>query len=95
MDTSDLLKKVKISLGIADDYSDEVLKQKILEARAYIAANGVSEGQLSTELGTAAVVAYVNDTWVIGGEIKFSSALPILLSLLYTQSRVDEGWEND
>lgn len=90
----ELLKKVKLSLSILDDSSDDVIRQKIAEAADYLKSQGVSAAQIGTDLGAAAITLYVNDFWSVGGKIEESPAFWNLVSRLYSNSRADDSEES-
>lgn len=86
----ELLKTVKLSLSILDSASDGIITQKIAEAADYLKSRGVSETQLATPTGTAAITLYVNDFWIVGGKAEESPAFWSHLSALYSNSRAEE-----
>ena len=87
---SSLLSKIKLSLSILDNAADDIIRQKINEARDYLKSLGISFRQINSDLGTTAITLYVNDFWTVGGKIEESPAFWTVTSRLYSNSRADE-----
>lgn len=83
----ELLRKVKLSMSILDNSSDEIIRQKIASAKDYLKGQGVSDNQLDTnEMAVEAISLYVNDFWTVGGKVESSPAFWDLVSKLYSNS---------
>lgn len=63
----EILKKVKLALGIFTDAQDETLKVYIDGVKDYMKSAGVSSEVLSNEISYGCIVAGVIDTWQLGG----------------------------
>lgn len=66
MTTTDLLKSVKMSLGITGDYQDETLKQYINEVRDFLKEAGASDDVMNSSAITGVVTRGVSDLWNYG-----------------------------
>lgn len=88
MDNSELLEKVKISLNADDNTdNDNNLLIKVIGVKQYMINSGVSEEQIETELGIAAITIGVNDIWdLTPGALKFSAIFNTFLTQLAIKS---------
>lgn len=87
INNENLLDKVKKGLSISGEYTDDTLMTKVIAVKGFILNAGVSETNLETELGMAALTVGVNDLWnLTPGEVKFSPAFSILLTQLQAVS---------
>jgi len=88
MTDSEILEKVKIGLNADDnDDNDGNLLIKTIGVKQYMLNSGVSQAQLETELGLAALTIGVNDVWdLTSGTLKFSGLFNIFLTQLSIKS---------
>lgn len=81
MDITEILKDVKLALGINGDGQDTDLINKI---QAVIQLADLPEDIIDTELGKALITVGTTDLWNLApGEIRFSPAYQILWSKLH------------
>lgn len=73
IDNTNLLKKIKIALGISGDYQDEALLFYIEETKAFMKSAGVKEAIVNSEESIGCIMRGVADLWNYGsGSVKFS-----------------------
>lgn len=85
MTDEELLAACKIGLGfeVEDEDFDKRVKQKMLQVKMFMQRAGVSDENLTNELGIGVVVLGISDLWDIkAGEIKFSPAFLTLTTQL-------------
>ena len=74
MTDTEILEKVKIGLNADDsEDNDNGLSIKTIGVKQYMLNSGVSQSQIETDLGIAALTIGVNDVWdLTSGALKFS-----------------------
>ena len=73
MTEAELLKKVKIGLGISGDYQDELLQIHIDNAKNYMRDAGVLESVLNSNTSVGCILNGVVDSWnYSSGDLKYS-----------------------
>lgn len=73
IDNTNLLKKIKIALGITGDYQDEALLFYIEETKRFMKSAGVSDDVVNSEESIGCIMRGVADLWNYGsGSVKFS-----------------------
>lgn len=91
MTNAELLIECKNGLNIQVDSTDfdDVLTQKLLTVKSFMAGAGVSSAVMEDDQSVGAIVMGVGDLWNLGGgEIKFSPAFYVLLNQLTAESSV-------
>lgn len=69
----ELLKKIKIALGITGEYQDEALRFYIDETKVFMKSAGVSEDVIGSSEAIGCIMRGVSDLWNYGsGSVKFS-----------------------
>lgn len=63
MENSERLKKIKLAMGIAGSYQDELLNVYITDAKNVLRSAGVPQETVESELAIGAIVRYVVDAW--------------------------------
>ncbi len=88
MTDAELLEKVKIGLNADDsEDNDNGLSIKAIGVKQYMLNSGVSQEQVETELGVAALTIGVNDIWdLTSGALKFSPLFNVFLTQLAIKS---------
>lgn len=66
MTDDELLKKVKIALGIGGTYQDDTLRIYIDEVKAYLHSAGVNDVTLASEKVVGVICRGVSDLWNYG-----------------------------
>jgi len=85
MTDDELLEQCKIGLGfeIEDVDFNKRIKQKMLQVKMVMKKAGVSDEDITSELGIGAIVIGISDLWDLkAGEIKFSPAFLTLTTQL-------------
>jgi len=85
MDNDQLLVACKIGLGfeVEDADLDKRIKQKMLQVKMFMKKAGVSEENITSDLGIGTLVIGINDLWDLSsGDIKFSPAFLTLTTQL-------------
>lgn len=85
MTDEQLLEECKKGLGfeIDDPDFDRRVKQKMLQVKMFMKGAGVSDENLTNDLGIGVIVMGISDLWDIkAGEIKFSPAFFTLTTQL-------------
>ena len=75
MTAEELLKKVKVALGISGDYQDETLQVYIDEVKAFMRSAGVSETVVNSSEAVGVIMRGVADLWnYASGSVKLSDS---------------------